>query len=159
TGVAWIVDGRRGADGAVAEVRRAHVAVVRARRPRSLDGVGRTVRPIARAALGDVALVGRRTAGAGGESEGVGRGGGGAARARLGAVAPARGGRAADRAGVAGVVDARGRADRAVALVGRAHVAVVRAGCPRRCDGVGRTDRARAGTALGDVAFVDRCAA
>src|SRR5206468_3765522 len=62
--------------------------------------------------------------------------------------------RTAGAAGVARGVHARRGAGGAVALVGRAHVAIVRAGGARRLDRVGRTRRARARTGLGEVALV-----
>src|SRR5439155_1105784 len=87
--------------------------------------------------------------------EGVGGAGAAAARARLGRVADA-GRRPADGPRVARVVNARRRAASTVALVGRAHVAVVRACRPCRLDDVGRAARARAGAQVLDVALVRR---
>src|SRR5439155_1450607 len=108
---------------AVALVGRAHLAVVRARRPRGLHRIRRTGGARPGTALGEVAFVGRR---------------------------PAR------RPRVARVVDAQRVAGRAVALVGGAHVAVVRARRPRRLDRVARTVGTVAGTGLRDVALVRR---
>jgi len=67
--------------------------------------------------------------------------------------------RAAHRARVPGRVRAGGRAGGAVAHVGGADVAIIRAGRPRRLDGVGRTRRAGARAAVGQVALVGRRAA
>src|SRR5207244_11889504 len=86
---------------------------------------------------------------------GTGRAGAGAA---LGGVADAGRG-AADGPGVAGRMRARGGAGGAVAHIGGADVAVVRAGRPRRLDPVRRAADARPSAALGEVAFVDRRAA
>src|SRR5207249_1364653 len=69
---------------------------------------------------------------------------------------PARRRGAAGGPRVARVVDAEGATDRAVALIRRADVAVVRARRARRLHRVVRTGGARAGTELGVVAFVGR---
>src|SRR5439155_1273513 len=143
---------------AVAGVGGARVAVVRACRSGDLLGVGRTVGAIARAALGEIAGPRGRTADGARGLEEIGRAAGATARARLGDVAGA-GRRAADGAGVARVVHARGRADRAVAHVRGADVAVVRARRPGRLDQVGRAARTRAGAGLRQIALVRRRAA
>src|SRR5439155_1443235 len=109
---------------AVAGIRGADVAVVRAGRPVRLEGVGRAGGAGAGAGLGEVALARRRTA---------------------------HDARVARRV--------RARRARAVAHVGGAHVAVVRAGRPVRLDGVGRAGGAGAGARLGEVALVGRRAA
>src|SRR5207247_9222528 len=114
-----------GADGTVAHVSGADVAVVRARRPGRLDGVGRAGGAGPRASVGEVALVDRR---------------------------------AALRAGVPRRVWAGRGIEGAVAHVGGAGVAVVRAGRPRRLDGVSRAGGARSRAGLREVALVDRCA-
>src|SRR5438067_13535200 len=135
--------------GAVAGVRGAGVAVVRAGRARVPRGVLAGV-------VGAVALVeGARVAvgGAGRPTRllAVGRAGGARAGAGLGEVTFGRG-RAADRARVARrvlAVDAR-----AVALVQGAGVAIVGTGRPARLPRtVGGTRRARAGAGLGEIAF------
>src|SRR5439155_26635890 len=98
---------------AVARVGRARVPVLRARCPVRFPGVGWTVGPVPRAALGQITLPHRRAADGARGLEEVGRAAGTGPRARLGDVArPGRG--AADRPRVARVVDARRRADRAV---------------------------------------------
>src|SRR5439155_490866 len=173
---------------AAAHVGGAHVAVVGTRRPARLEGVGRAggagagaglgritgarrrpahragvprgmragrARAVADVSRADVAIVGARGPV---RLEGVGRAGGAGAGAGLGDVALARR-RPARRARVPRRVRAGGGADGAVAHVGGAGVAVVRAGRARRLDGVGRTRRAGAGTAVGHVALVRRRAA
>src|SRR5207244_781281 len=129
---------------AVAGVGGAGVPVVGAERRARLLGVrpARLARQPA-AALGDVALPGRRPADGPDRQEGIGR----ARRARAGAdlirvarvarARPAEGARIAGRM-LAGIV-------RAVAEVGRAHVAVVGARRPRGRLRVGRAARAVAG--------------
>src|SRR5205823_35971 len=121
--------------------------------------IGRTVRAVAGTGLGEVAFARRRTAGEGRRLEAVRRAGAAAARAGLRDVASTRRRRPADGAPVPGVVDAERATDRAIALVRRAHVAIVRAGRPRRLHGVVRTGRARPGAGLGVVALVRRRAA
>src|SRR5207245_2036312 len=140
---------------AVARVGGARIAVLRARGPVRLLRVGRTVGRVARAALGDVALPRRYTTGGARGLEEVGRAATATARAGLGDVARA-GRRTADGPRIARVVDARRGADRAVARVGGADVAVVRARRPGRLDQVGRAARARAGAGLAEVALVRR---
>src|SRR5204863_185012 len=124
--LARVVDAERTADGAVAQVRRADVAVVGARRARRLDGVGGRGRAVARTRLLGVALVGRRAAHERGQLEGVVGTRAAAAGTRLGDVTPAARRRAARRPRVAGGVLAD--VARAVAEVSRADVAVVGAG-------------------------------
>src|SRR5439155_1367553 len=143
----------------VTQVRGADVAVVGARGPRRLHGVARTGGAVARTRLLEVALVRRRAAD---ERRGLERVVGtraAAARARLGHVAATARGGAARGPRIARVVDAERTADRAVAQVRRADVAVVAARRARRLHGVVRPGRARAGTELGVVAFVGRCSA
>jgi len=155
-----------------------------AHRPVGLYDIRWTVRPVARAVLGDVT-----PAGYGGAADHAtgdkGVCGTGRARARAGLrhVAHARRGAAhrprvprrmcavqtgsiayvtcahvavvwARRPARLGGMGARGRADRAVADVARAHVAVVAAPRPRRLDRVGRTGGARPGAGLLIVALV-----
>src|SRR5207245_965372 len=135
---------------AVAGVGRARIAVVDARRPARLLGVGGTTRTRARAGLRQVALARRRATHGAGGLEGIGRTGRARAVAALGRVAGPRR-RAAHRAGMAGRVLAR--VARAVAGVGRARIAVVGARRPARLFGVGGTTRTRARTGLRKVAL------
>src|SRR5207302_1093864 len=137
----------------VARVAGARITVVGARRPARLLGVGRAAGAVARAEVVGVALV------HGGATE-HGRGLEGVVRTR----------RAATRAGLRHVADTRRRAARgprvagrmltrvarAVAGIGRADVAVVRARRPARLLRIGRTVRAGARTGLGEVAFARR---
>src|SRR5205807_1165825 len=157
--VARIVDAQRIPRRPVTQVRRADVAVVRARRPRRLHGVARTGGAVARTRLLEVALVGRRATDECRELERVVGARAAAARARLSHVAATARGGAARGPGIARVVDAERTPDGAVAEVRRADVGVVGARGARRLHGVVRTGRARAGTELGVVAFVGRCAA
>src|SRR5439155_106521 len=127
----------------VARLGGADVAGVGAGRAARLLRIGRTVRAVAGTGLGEVAFARRRTAGEGRRLEAVRRAGAAAARAGLRDVASTRRRRPADGAPVPGVVDAERATDRAIALVRRAHVAIVRAGGARRRHGVVRTGRAR----------------
>src|SRR5439155_8083534 len=115
----------------------------------------RAVGPGARARLLRIALTRGRAAHHGRGLEAVGGTGRAGAGAALGGVAEARRG-AADGPGVAGRVRARGGAGGAVAHVGGADVAVVRAGRPRGLDRVGRAADARPRAGVGEVALVDR---
>src|SRR5207249_434992 len=141
--------------GAVALVERAGVAVVGARGPGRRVRIGRAIGPGAGAGLLRIALPRGRTAHHGRGLEAVGGTGRGGAGAGLRDVTEARRG-PADGPGVAGRVRARGGAGGAVAHVGGADVAVIRAGRPRRLDGVGRAGGARPHAGLGEVALVDR---
>src|SRR5439155_1010766 len=114
----------------------------------------RTVRAGARTGLRQVAFARRRPTGERRRLEGIVGTRTAAARARLRDVAATRRRSAADGARVARVVDAEGATDGAVAEIGRADVAVVRARRARRLHGVVRTGRARAGAELGVVALV-----
>src|SRR5439155_986070 len=137
--VARIVDAQRIPRRPVTQVRRADVAVVRARGPRRLHGVARTGGAVARTRLLEVALVRRRTADERRRLERVVGTRAAAARARLGHVAATARGGAARGPRIARVVDAERTADGAVAQVRRADVAVVAARRARRLDGVGGT--------------------
>src|SRR5436309_1204279 len=135
--------------GAVAGIRGAGVAVVRARRTR-VPGRVRARRARAAAHVGGARVA---VGGAGRPTRLVDVGGTGGARARAGlGEVTLRRRRAADRARVAHrvlAVDAR-----AVALVQGAGVAVVGTGRPARLPRTVRgTRRARAGASLGEIAF------
>src|SRR5207244_11384144 len=112
----------RAADGAVAQVRRAGVAVIGARRARRLHGVARTGGAVAWTGLLKVALVRRRATHERGRLEGVVGTRAAAAGTRLGDVAATARGGAASGPGVARRVLAD--VARAVAEVRRAGVAV-----------------------------------
>src|SRR5438067_1157804 len=135
--------------GAVAGIRGAGVALVRARRTR-VPGRMRARRARAAAHVGGAGIAVVRT-GRAVRLENVAGTGGAASGAALGNVTFG-GRRAADRARVARrvlAVDAR-----AVALVQGAGVAVVGTGRPARLPRtVGGTRRARAGAGLGEIAF------
>src|SRR5204862_210835 len=140
---------------AVALIERARIAVVGARGPAGLLRIRGTGGTRARAGLRQVARARRRAAHGARGLEAVGGTGRGGAGAGLRDVTEARRG-PADGPGVAGGVRARGGAGGAVAHVGGADVAVVRAGRPRRLDRVGRAADARPRAGLGQVALVDR---
>src|SRR5205823_9143002 len=140
--------------GAVAGIRGAGVAVVRARRTR-VPGRMRARRARAAAHVGGAGIAVVRT-GRAVRLENVAGTGGAASGAALGNVTFASGrsthGARVARRVLAGVADA-------VALVERAGVGVRRAGGPVRLLGVGRAARARPVAALGHVAFApDRAA-
>src|SRR5207302_10686703 len=122
-GVARGMHACRGAGGAVAEIRRAGVAVIGARRARRLDGSRRTGGAVARTGLLKVALVRRRATHERGRLEGVVGTRAAATGTRLGDIAPAASRRPARRSRDARRVLAD--AARAVAEVRRADVAVV----------------------------------
>src|SRR5207302_347200 len=136
-----------------------HVAVARrgtAGGGGRLEAIGRAVGPCARAVLGLVAVTGASPALGGRRCEAVGRTARRRPGAALGYVAVARRG-ATDGPGVprrvlAGVA-------RAVALIGRADVAVVGARRARRRLGVGGAARPAAGAHLRRVALARRAAA
>src|SRR5439155_7635284 len=143
---------------AVAGVAGARVAVVGAERAARFLGI----RPAcltrqATAALGDVALAGRRPADDPDRQEHIGRTRGAHAGAHLVGITGVAGACPADGAGIAGRVLAG--AVRAVAQVGRADVAVVAARRPRRALGVGRAARPGAGARLRRIALARRGAA
>src|SRR5207245_759939 len=121
--------------------------------------VGRArLAPDARAGLDLVALARRRAADKGARPHHVARAGGAGAGAGLVGIAHVARAVAADRPGVARRVLAR--VARAVAVVGRAGVAVIRAGRARRLLRVGRAARpGDAGAHLGLVALARRRAA
>src|SRR5205823_1372048 len=134
-------------------VGRAHVAVVGARRAGGLLRVGRTVRPGPGAEVVLIALVDRWPAVDGARLEQVSRAGAAEAGAELGQVAGTSG-RPADRAGVPGRMLARVAG--AVACVGRAGVAVVRARRPAGRLRVRRAVRSVAGAEVVEVTFAHR---
>src|SRR5947207_1876250 len=113
---------------------------------------------VAAVALVEGAGVGVRRAGRPGPHDGIGRAGGAGAGAGLGDVAPPGDRCATHRALIAGRVCTGDRADGTVAPVRGADVAVVRAGRPRRLDGVSRAAGAAPRAGLCEVALVDRCA-
>src|SRR5207253_11337 len=140
----------------VARVAGARIAVVGARRPARLLGVGRAVGAVPGAEIVQIAFADRRAAECQRRLERVVRARRAAARARLGDVADAHR-RAARGSRVAGRMLTR-IAD-PVASIGRADVAVVRARRPARLLRIGRAVRAGARTVLGEVALPRRRAA
>src|SRR5213078_4389628 len=138
---------------AITLIGRARVPIVGARGPRALDRVGGTSGAVPRTVFREVALVHRRATRERGGLERVVGARAAAPRARLRRVAPACR-RPAGGPGIAGVVDAQRRGDAAIALIGRADIAIVGAGGTGRLDDVGGTRAARARTGLGEVALV-----
>src|SRR5207249_3950650 len=141
--VARVVDAQRRGDAAITLIGRARVPIVGARGPRALDRVGGTSGAVPRTVFREVALVHRRATRERGRLKRVVGARAAAPRAGLRRVAPACR-RPAGGPGLAGVVDAQRRGDAAIALIGRADLAIVGAGRTARLDDVGGPRAARA---------------